>query len=228
VVWRPQQPQDIRRLRHRWARLIEIWAAYTTFLHREVEIGPDKVCLNDGIVTQTTHTLLIVYYSYIYSLFDPSGTDFERVTGSIADLLPEPAIQVREKVLQVWAELKNPLQVIRHNVGFHGAKADKGHNFGFRQLDEFHPLLPQALCAYLRVFFRLLEEAYAGSRPLTPASRPDIGPLLEYARSLEADARKPLSALRDDKLLRLGITREAYEALRRTIEENGGEESTVH
>ncbi len=214
------EPEEIRRLRHRWARLTEIWAAYTTFLHREVEVGPDKVCLNNEIVTQTTHTLLIVYYSYMYSLFDPTGTDFESITRSIEHVLPESAVQVRDKILQLWHELNTPLQAIRHNVGFHGAKADKRHKYGLKKLEEFHPLLPQALCAYLRVFFRFLQQAYVGSRPLTPTKRPEIGPLLEYAKDLETEARKPLTEVPANKLLRLGITREAYGAFLRTIEEN--------
>ena len=82
------EPESLGTLRHRWARTIEVWVAYRTFLHREVFVGPDRVCLNPLVVQQTTHTLLACYYSFLYSLFDPSGVNFDRVSKDLLPSLP--------------------------------------------------------------------------------------------------------------------------------------------
>src|SRR5713101_2340518 len=193
----PSQPEDVQRLRYRWGRLIEVWVAYRVFLHREVHVGPDKVCLNEAIVAQTGHTLLILYYSYIYSLFDPKGVNFATVTKAIEAMLSPEALLVRDKILELWQRLRDPVERIRHNIGFHGAPGEKGHRQGFRKLEEFHPILPDALCAYLRVFFRQLEAVYSGSRPLTPSKHPSIDALLEYAKNLESEAAQPLAVMPD-------------------------------
>lgn len=220
---------DVQSLRYRWNRLIEVWVAYRVFLHREVNVGPDNVCLNEAIVAQTGHTLLILYYSYIYSLFDPKGVNFATVTKAIEPMLPPETLQVRAKILELWQRLRDPVERIRHNIGFHGAPGEKGHKHGFRQLRDFHPILPEALCAYLRVFFRQLEGLYSGSKPLTPAKRPPIGALLRYARELEAEAAQPLAAIPDAELLKYGLTRESYASLIRLIQgqANGTEETPV-
>src|SRR2546427_3391192 len=122
----PSQPEDVRRLRYRWSRLIEVWVAYRVFLHREVHVGPDKVCLNEAIVAQTGHTLLILYYSYIYSLFDPKGVNSANVTKAIEPMLPRETLRVRDKILELWQRLRDPVERIRHNIGFHGAPGEKG------------------------------------------------------------------------------------------------------
>jgi hypothetical protein len=108
--------------------------------------------------------------------------------------------------------------VAAHNVGFHGAPGEKGHRQGFRKLEGFHPILPEALCAYLRVFFRQLEAVYSGSRPLAPTKRPPIDALLEYARKLEAEATEPLAAIPEAGLLKYGLTRESYASLMKLIQ----------
>ena len=212
------QLEDVRRLRYRWSRLIEVWVAYRVFLHREVHVGPDKVCLNEAIVAQTGHTLLILYYSYIYSLFDPKGVNFATVTKAIEPMLSPETLRVRKKILELWQHLRDPVERIRHNVGVHGAPGEKGHRQGFRKLEEFHPILPEALCAYLRVFFRQLEAVYSGSQPLTPTKRPPIDSLLEYARKLEAEAAQPLAAIPDAGLLKYGLTRKSYDSLIKLIQ----------
>src|SRR5271157_2034396 len=148
------EPTEVRLLRHRWNRLTEIWVAYNTFLRREVEIGADKVCLNGGVVTQTTHTLLLMYYSHLYSLFDRAGINFADATQAIQVSLPADTREVREKILALWSKIENPVTRIRHNVGFHGARAEDFHRDGISQLQRFHPLVPEALMGYLRVFFR--------------------------------------------------------------------------
>jgi len=214
----PSQPEDVKRLRYRWSRLIEVWVAYRVFLHREVHVGPDMVCLNEAIVAQTGHTLLILYYSYIYSLFDPRGVDFATVTKAIDPMLLPETLEVRDKILELWQRFRDPVERIRHNIGFHGAPGEKGHRQGFRKLEEFHPILPEALCAYLRVFFRQLEAVYSGTKPLTPMTRPRIDALLEYARKLEAEAAQPLASIPDAGLLKYGLTRESYASLIKLIQ----------
>ena len=214
--------EDVELLRFRWHRLIEIWVAYNVFLNREVLLGRDKVCINDAVVTQTTHTLLVVYYSYLYSLFDPTGTNFTTVVKEIDSSLPEAVREIAFKIGGLWNEIRDPITRIRHNMGFHGARANKGRKDGAAQFYRLHPLLPQALAAYLRVFFRELEMVFDGSRSLIPATGDEIDGLLEYAGEVEAEARRPIEAVPDARLAQLGLTREAYEAWAEAVRQAQG------
>lgn len=207
------EPTEVRLLRRRWNRLTEIWVAYHTFLHREVEIGPDKVCLSGSVVTQTTHTLLLMYYSYLYSLFDRAGINFADATQAIEVSLPADTREVRGKILALWSRIENPVTRIRHNVGFHGARAEDSHRDGISQLQRIHPGVPKALMGYLRVFFRHLEMCFSGARPLDPSARASVHQLLEYAKSLEKESEEPFDETPEHMLARYGISPEAYRAL---------------
>ena len=176
-----------------------------------------QVCPDGAIVAQTTHTLLIVYYSYLYSLFDPSGTNFGQVLKAIESSLPQSARDVAANINNLWSEVREPLTRIRHNMGFHGARAQSGQNEAIKQVHRMHPLLPQALVAYLRVFFRQIGNIFDGQRSLHPASQSEIDFLLELARATESEARKPEHEIPDLVLTQLGITRAAYNELQQAI-----------
>ena len=214
--------EDVERLRFRWHRLIEIWVAYNVFLNRQVVVGRDKICVNDAVVTQTIHTLLVVYYSYLYSLFDPTGINFITVTKAIDPSLPVSVRQIALKIVNLWNEVRDPITRIRNNMGFHGARANKGHDDATAQFYRLHPLLPQALAAYLRFFFRELELVFDGSRSLVPATRDEIDGLLEYASEVEREARRPIEAVPDARLAQLGLTREAYNAWAEAVRQAEG------
>jgi hypothetical protein len=154
------EPDNIYLLRHRWARSIEVRAAYQTFLNREVLVGSDKTCLNDEVVTQTTHTLLVAYYSFIYSLFDPSGTNFEYITCAHINDFPEKVVEVRDLILEHWQKIEDPIRRIRHNIGFHQSKKRKGSSNGYESYRELHPLSADYIMTLFRVFFRLLDDVY--------------------------------------------------------------------
>src|SRR6266542_3334981 len=157
------QPEDVKRLRYRWRRLIEVWVAYRVFLHREVHVGPDKVCLNEAIVAQTGHTLLILYYSYIYSLFDPRGVDFATVTKAIEPMLSPETLRVRDKILELWQRLRDPVERIRHNIGFHGAPGEKGH----RQASGSSR---SSTRSFRRCFVPISASSFGNSKPSTRAA----------------------------------------------------------
>lgn len=210
------EPETLKQLRHRWSRLIEVWVAYQVFLHREVEVGPDKICIHNAVVVQTTHTLLLVYYSYIYSLFDDSGIHFESITDGLkSDLTPE-ASEAREKVLAIWARLREPLRGLRHTIGFHGAVKEKSHRHGYQQLLKFHPLLPEVLMQYTRVFFLLLDNIFQREEPLVKQHEPGaIEHIRNIARAYEAelDRRIGMDEMPEEDYLRqFGFTRESYAA----------------
>jgi hypothetical protein len=207
------EPESILQLRHRWSRLIEMWVAYNVFLHREVLVGDDKVCLHQEVVTQTTHTLLIVYYSYMYSMFDESGVHFEKVTAAIADKLPPAIRHIRSKILELWGRVRSPLSRIRHNIGFHGATKEKSHRDGYKQFAEFHPMLPEVLARYLRVFFLQLDAVFERREPrYTQHSPTFVQELVQYAVESEQDLNRRISLgdCPEDVLLSYGLTRESY------------------
>lgn len=158
-----KENEKISLLRHRFGRTIEIWTAYNVFLKQQVFVGEEYICRNSLILEQTTHTLLVTYYSYLHSLFDPSGTDFIKNTESVVSILPERTKQVRVDIITHWELIKGPLNRIRNNIGFHGSYALKRQVNGYAAFAEskLHPCSPDYLLHLLRVFFRDLASVFS-------------------------------------------------------------------
>jgi hypothetical protein len=159
-IIKEKESDEIRLLRHRYARTIEIWTAYNVFLLRQIKVGGDFICINDELAEQTTHTLLITYYSYLYSLFDPSGTNFITSTKPLIGKLSPRGVEVRKEIIEHWTTIKTPINKVRHNIGFHGGKELKNFKSGYAAFREpnLHPKSPDYILALLRVFFRDLSE----------------------------------------------------------------------
>jgi hypothetical protein len=157
-----KEPEDIQMLRHRYGRTIEIWVAYNTFLKYQVKIGDNYICKNKTVVDQTKQTLLTTYYSYIYSLFDPSGTNFTKISQKHHNDLPERTKEVLKEILELWKVVEQPLNRIRHNIGFHGGKELKNSKSGYSAfLDpKLNPWAIDCLINLLRVFFRDINDTY--------------------------------------------------------------------
>lgn len=185
-----QETEEIFLLRHRFGRTIEIWTAYNVFLKREVLVGQEYVCYQPFVVEQTTHTLLITYYSYIYSLFDPSGTNFTRATEPFIEKLPERAKNVRQEIIEHWKTIQEPINKIRHNIGFHGAQKIKNQKSGYSAYADttLHPLSPDYILQMLRVFFRDLDTIVSLSENyLNHISQDDTDKLYELAKKMKTD-----------------------------------------
>jgi hypothetical protein len=144
---------------HRLGSLIDIWTAYSTFLMKQVEVGSGKVCGNQQIYDNTTNTLLIVYQSYLYSLFDPSGTNFIKATEPSLISLSDKAIEIRNEIILEWREIETPINKIRHKIGFHGGKNLKNHKAGFDGFRDIklHPWAGEYIFRLMRAFFATLE-----------------------------------------------------------------------
>lgn len=173
-------------LRHRYARTLEMWVAYNTFLNEEVLVGGDKVCLNEVIVFQTTHTLLIAYYSFVYSLFDPSAVDFKGITKRILPHLTQDACDAREIVLKQWEAIKKPVSIIRNNIGFHQSPKQSGTKQGYKSYGNVHPYAIELIMLALRVFFRRVDSVFESSEPYgNEHTEDDIVALMDSVRRLE-------------------------------------------
>jgi len=71
--------------------------------------------LDEVYKSQTTLYILIV--SYLYTLFDESGTNINVLNeASLSQSLRDK----RNEILELWKPLENPITRIRHNFGFHG------------------------------------------------------------------------------------------------------------
>lgn len=174
-------------LRHRWGRAIEVWTGYQTFLQRQVLIGPDHVCMNDIVVAQTTHTLLTVYYSFIYSLFDPSAMNFPKVTANLLKNLPKEAIEVRQMILDHWKSVQKPISIIRSNIGFHGSPKERGTRHGYAAYRSLHPWASEYLMTLMRVFFRLAYEVFDSKEPTgIPPNHSDTVKIFGMAKEMKA------------------------------------------
>ena len=194
-----QETEEIFLLRHRFGRTIEIWTAYNVFLRSQVEVGEDKICTHPFVVEQTTHTLLITYYSYLYSLFDPSGTNFVDATEPILKELGERALEVRQEIIEHWEQIKEPINKIRHNIGFHGGRQLKNQNSGYSAYSEtkLHPWSPNYILKLMRVFFRDLDTVVSRSEDyFFHISPEDTDRLYEYAKKTKKDMESiPLEEL---------------------------------
>ena len=152
-----QESNNLYLLRHRYGRTVEIYVAYRTFLHRHVIYGEDKYCKNEEDVRQVTHTLLLTFYSFVYSLFDNSGTNFFTATEEYTPHLKNDAIEIRDDLIRLWDENKKAISTLRSNIGFHGGKHKKGYDSGYAALSKLHPLVPELIMTQLGRFFRELD-----------------------------------------------------------------------
>lgn len=182
------EPEELAMLRHRFGRTIEVWIAYSAFLRREILTGPNKFCVNDKIVEQTTHTLLIIFYSFIHSMFDKSGVDFTKISqGMLNDLTPA-AKEARAIVVDVEKRIHPELEKIRNNIGFHQGNKRKKHLSGYGAYDAFHPWIPMLIMDGLRVFFREVDKRYAHKEEYgLEIDEKTTEEILEFCRKIKRD-----------------------------------------
>ena len=183
-----QETEEIYLLRNRFGRTIEMWTAYNVFLRREVKIGDEFICGDISVVEQTTHTLLITYYSFIYSLFDPSGTNFITATEPFVDKFPERAKKVWQEIIDHWEIIKEPINKIRHNIGFHGGKKVKNATSGYSAYvdTDLHPWSAEYILQLLMVFFCDLDKIVSVSENyMLNISNEDANKLYDGAKTIK-------------------------------------------
>lgn len=148
-----KETEELYLLRFRYGRTAEMFIAYKTFLHRQVAIGDKSYCHDEEVVRQVTHTLLLTFYSFIYSLFDKSGTDFVRTTEPYLNVLTADGKKVRDELIEVWTKNEKAISKLRHNIGFHGGVKIKSHEVGYSALGEIHPQVVEFIMNHLALFF---------------------------------------------------------------------------
>lgn len=184
----PTESEELAMLRHRFGRAIEISTAYHTFNNREVAVGPDKICINEVVRFQVTHTLLITYYSFIYSLFDPSGVNFAKISKQISPFIARDGQEAASLAIEKWQEIRTPMAIIRSNIGFHHSDEAKGANKGYESYGNIHPLAPELIMQALRVFFRRAAEVYEPREPYgVKTSSQDTEELMRLVLRMRAD-----------------------------------------
>jgi len=152
------ETEQLYLLRFRYGRTVEIFIAYKTFLNRQVKTDENSYCHNDEIVKQITHTLLLTFYSFVYSLFDKSGTDFISTTDYYVESLTEEGVKFREELIQIWNKNKVAISKLRNNIGFHGGLKLKSHDVGYSALSEFHPFTSELIINQLALFFMEMDK----------------------------------------------------------------------
>ncbi|MGD0076618.1 MAG: hypothetical protein ABSD31_20155, partial [Candidatus Binataceae bacterium] len=137
---------------------------------------------------QTTHTLLACHYSFLYSLFDRRGVNFEQVSKELLPHLPSPASEVCDRLLEHWAVIAQPVTLIRNNIGFHGSSKRKGVGHGYAAYRSLHPQSSEYVMTLMRVFFRLVDQTYQGAeRRMRPAAPGEIDSLMRIASKLRSE-----------------------------------------
>lgn len=203
----PVEPEDLAMLRHRFGRAIEVSTAYHVFNNREVAVGPDKTCIDEVVRFQVAHTLLITYYSFIYSLFDPSGVNFAKTSQKVSPLIAEDGRAAAALAIEQWQEIRQPMSIIRSNIGFHHSDEAKGANKGYASYGNIHPMAPELIMQALRVFFRRAAEVYEPREPygVKPSSS-DTEQLMRFVlrirSEIEATPHQDIMELMRDALAR--------------------------
>lgn len=172
------ESEQLYLLRFRYGRTAEIFLAYKTFLFREIKIGDKNYCQTEEHVRQVTHTLLLTFYSFVYSLFDASGTDFISATEPYKNSLSQDGMKIRDELIDIWIKNKTALSKLRNNIGFHGGLKMKSHDVGYSALIEIHPQTSEFIMNHLALFFMEMDE-------LIPTSE-------NYHFHIDPDARKIL------------------------------------
>ncbi len=83
------ETEDLYLIRFRYGRAAEMLLAYKTFLFGQVHIGGQNYCPTNKHARQTGHTLLVVFYSFIFSMFDKNGTHFVSATEPFLNALSD-------------------------------------------------------------------------------------------------------------------------------------------
>lgn len=161
-----EEPDELAMLHHRFARTLEIEVAYNAFVKKEVSIGEEYSCLHEPLREGVTHTLLITYYSFIYSLFDPSGVNLNNLDASILSNLSKEAIDARNIAIAQWNAIATPMAKIRNNVGFHHSKKRTGASCGYESYSGVHPYSTILILLAMRLFFRHAYSVYEPAEPL--------------------------------------------------------------
>ncbi|MGB9772357.1 MAG: hypothetical protein ACPLX7_10355, partial [Candidatus Kapaibacteriota bacterium] len=151
------ETEELYLLRFRYGRAAEMLLAYKTFLYRQVSVGEKNYCQTDEHVRQVTHTLLLVFYSFIYSMFDKSGTDFVSTTEPYVNFLTDSGKKIRNELIDVWEKYKTPISKLRHNIGFHGGVKVRSHEVGYGALTDIHPQTAEFIMNHLAIFFMELD-----------------------------------------------------------------------
>jgi hypothetical protein len=167
--------EEFINLRHRFSRVIEMQLAYQTFNLEQVNAGGDNVLQTNIQIRQITHSLLVAFYSYLYSLFDKprEAISFIDVLNDIKKNNPSATelISIGEIVEGEWSKIEPNIRDLRHKIGFHFSKSFKGSKYGYDQFENIHPLTPYIILDGLRFFFRTslkyyeFEESYI-SKPV--------------------------------------------------------------
>lgn len=154
--------EDIAALLHRWANLRGVHGAYKAFLNGEILVGEDRVCSDISEVKQVASSLLTVYYSYLYSMFDKpkASTNFLESTKKILPNLDSKATETWSYINGLWAAIESEMMQLRHKIGFHGERTFDGMAHGYKQFHKINPLIPEQILLWMTVFFRYIDLAY--------------------------------------------------------------------
>lgn len=199
------EPEGLAMLRHRFGRTIEIWIAYSVFLNREIEIGPGKTCFDEAVLEQTTHTLNMVLYSFLFSMFDRSGVSFPKITAPLLEQLTPAAREARAMVVEAEHRIHGELARIRNNIGFHQGARRKSHRDGYDAYKAFHPGIPVLIMQGLRVFFREADKTYGSAEDyVIPVDDEVTDELLRLCRDLKREIAEDAGSDIASMLINLG------------------------
>lgn len=176
--------EDIAALLHRWANLKSVHGAYKAFLHEEVLVGEDRVCSDIAEVKQVASSLLTVYYSYFYSMFDKpkTSTNFLDSTKKILPDLDSKATETWGYIQGLWTVIESEMMKLRHKIGFHGERTFDGMAHGYKQFHKINPLIPEQILLWMTVFFRYIDLAYSLSASHRhPLDKKDVDDLFNCA-----------------------------------------------
>jgi len=108
-------------------------------------------------VCESQTALYILIISYLFSLFDKSGTNISDLNEAS---LSQSSIYKLEEIKELWKPLENPITRIRHNLGFHGGGLPQIIN-AYKAADEIdnYSLLPRIVVLFgkLESFGKTLE-----------------------------------------------------------------------
>jgi hypothetical protein len=148
-----KETEELYLLRFRYGRAAEMLLAYKTFLFKQVQIGGQNYCQTEEQAGQTAHTLLVVYYSFIFSMFDKNGTHFITATEPFLSNLSDHGKKIRNELVDVWKKYELPITKLRHNIGFHGGTKIKSHEVGYSSLTKIPPKTAEYIMNHMAIFF---------------------------------------------------------------------------
>lgn len=151
------QEQLILRLQERFSAIIETYIILEIINNTPTNSNIIKTLNDPWLLDGLKHRSTVVFYSYIYSLFDTTekSVNYFKIS-DFFNITDKKTLLLHKFILNLYSLLKKDLIAIRHNIGFHYSEQVKSIEYGYKSFHNIDEDLISILLESLGLVFRYL------------------------------------------------------------------------